>query len=92
MSDWRASGGSDGRHQRDRPRDREAFFRHRTERIMNWRIGQVTITKIVELEVTGGSRFLRRPAARGRRESQSDRFRRPPAWLPRVLQISNLAS
>ena len=25
---------------------------------MNWRIGAVTVTKIVELEVTGGSRFL----------------------------------
>ena len=25
---------------------------------MTWRIGQVTVTKIVELEVTGGSRFL----------------------------------
>ncbi len=26
--------------------------------MMNWRIGAVTVTKIVELEVTGGSRFL----------------------------------
>jgi glyoxylase-like metal-dependent hydrolase (beta-lactamase superfamily II) len=25
---------------------------------MNWRIGEVTVTKIVELEVTGGSRFI----------------------------------
>ena len=25
---------------------------------MQWRIGRVTVTKIVELEVTGGSRFL----------------------------------
>ena len=25
---------------------------------MQWRIGAVTVTKIVELEVTGGSRFL----------------------------------
>ena len=25
---------------------------------MKWRIGKVTVTKIVELEVTGGSRFL----------------------------------
>ena len=25
---------------------------------MKWRIGRVTVTKIVELEVTGGSRFL----------------------------------
>src|ERR1700691_361891 len=25
---------------------------------MQWRIGDVTVTKIVELEVTGGSRFL----------------------------------
>src|SRR5215831_4715637 len=26
--------------------------------IMKWRIGEVTVTKIVELEVTGGSRFI----------------------------------
>ena len=26
--------------------------------MMKWRIGEVTVTKIVELEVTGGSRFL----------------------------------
>ena len=25
---------------------------------MKWRIGEVTVTKIVELEVTGGSRFI----------------------------------
>jgi len=25
---------------------------------MKWRVGEVTITKIVELEVTGGSRFI----------------------------------
>lgn len=25
---------------------------------MKWRIGKVTVTKIVELEVTGGSRFI----------------------------------
>jgi hypothetical protein len=25
---------------------------------MRWRIGDVTVTKIVELEVTGGSRFI----------------------------------
>ena len=25
---------------------------------MEWRIGRVTVTKIVELEVTGGSRFI----------------------------------
>ena len=25
---------------------------------MKWRIGDVTVTKIVELEVTGGSRFI----------------------------------
>ena len=25
---------------------------------MKWRVGKVTITKIVELEVTGGSRFI----------------------------------
>src|SRR5215831_12293556 len=25
---------------------------------MNWRVGEVKITKIVELEVTGGSRFI----------------------------------
>ncbi len=29
-----------------------------SERDMNWRIGRVTVTKIVELEITGGSRFL----------------------------------
>jgi glyoxylase-like metal-dependent hydrolase (beta-lactamase superfamily II) len=29
-----------------------------TEASMKWRIGAVTVTKIVELEVTGGSRFL----------------------------------
>ena len=26
--------------------------------MMKWRIGEVTVTKIVELEVTGGSRFI----------------------------------
>jgi hypothetical protein len=26
--------------------------------MMKWRIGAITVTKIVELEVTGGSRFL----------------------------------
>jgi glyoxylase-like metal-dependent hydrolase (beta-lactamase superfamily II) len=31
---------------------------------MNWRIGQVAVTKIVELEVTGGSRFLLPQATR----------------------------
>ena len=25
---------------------------------MKWQIGEVTVTKIVELEVTGGSRFI----------------------------------
>jgi len=25
---------------------------------MKWRVGEVTVTKIVELEVTGGSRFI----------------------------------
>ena len=25
---------------------------------MKWRIGEVVVTKIVELEVTGGSRFI----------------------------------
>ncbi len=25
---------------------------------MKWRVGEVTITKIVELEATGGSRFI----------------------------------
>jgi hypothetical protein len=25
---------------------------------MKWRIGDVTVTKIVEMEVTGGSRFI----------------------------------
>jgi len=29
---------------------------------MKWRIGEVTVTKIVELEVTGGSRFILRQA------------------------------
>ena len=32
--------------------------------MMKWRIGQVTITKIVELEVTGGSRFILPQATR----------------------------
>jgi hypothetical protein len=31
---------------------------HQGGRAMQWRIGDVTVTKIVELEVTGGSRFL----------------------------------
>ena len=31
---------------------------------MNWRIGNVTVTKIVELEVTGGSRFILPQATR----------------------------
>jgi len=26
--------------------------------MMKWRIGEKTVTKIVELEVTGGSRFI----------------------------------
>jgi len=26
--------------------------------MMKWRIDEVTVTKIVELEVTGGSRFI----------------------------------
>jgi hypothetical protein len=26
--------------------------------MQKWRIGRVTVTKIVELEVTGGSRFI----------------------------------
>ena len=25
---------------------------------MKWRVGEVTVSKIVELEVTGGSRFI----------------------------------
>src|SRR5262249_36521376 len=29
---------------------------------MKWRVGEVTVTKIVELEVTGGSRFILPPA------------------------------
>ena len=32
--------------------------------MMKWRIGEVTVTKIVELEVTGGSRFLLPQATR----------------------------
>ena len=32
--------------------------------MMKWRIGEVTITKIVELEVTGGSRFILPQATR----------------------------
>jgi hypothetical protein len=31
---------------------------------MKWRIGDVTVTKIVELEVTGGSRFILPQATR----------------------------
>ena len=31
---------------------------------MRWRIGDVTVTKIVELEVTGGSRFILPQATR----------------------------
>ena len=31
---------------------------------MKWRVGEVTITKIVELEVTGGSRFILPQATR----------------------------
>ena len=31
---------------------------------MQWRIGDVTVTKIVELEVTGGSRFILPQATR----------------------------
>ncbi|MBV9555139.1 MAG: hypothetical protein JO032_20360, partial [Alphaproteobacteria bacterium] len=28
------------------------------EKRMKWRIGDVTVTKVVEMEVTGGSRFI----------------------------------
>ena len=31
---------------------------------MQWRIGEVTVTKVVELEVTGGSRFILPQATR----------------------------
>ena len=31
---------------------------------MQWRIGDVTVTKVVELEVTGGSRFILPQATR----------------------------
>src|ERR1700746_1049284 len=37
-------------------------FRERAT--MKWRIGAVTVTKIVELEVTGGSRFILPQATR----------------------------
>ncbi|HJU16472.1 MAG TPA: MBL fold metallo-hydrolase [Stellaceae bacterium] len=40
---------------------------------MKWRIGRVTVTKIVELEVTGGSRFILPQATR--------EAIRPIAWL-----------
>src|ERR1700744_1830469 len=33
-------------------------------RMSSWRIGDVTVTKIVELEVTGGSRFILPQATR----------------------------
>jgi hypothetical protein len=29
---------------------------------MKWQIGDVTVTKIIELETTGGSRFILNPA------------------------------
>jgi hypothetical protein len=32
--------------------------------MIKWRIGEVTVTKIVELEVTGGSRFILPQATR----------------------------
>jgi glyoxylase-like metal-dependent hydrolase (beta-lactamase superfamily II) len=32
--------------------------------MMKWRVGEVTVTTIVELEVTGGSRFILPPATR----------------------------
>ena len=32
--------------------------------MMKWRVGEVTVTKIVELEVTGGSRFILPQATR----------------------------
>src|SRR5579862_6341558 len=34
------------------------------EDAMQWRIGDVTVTKVVELEVTGGSRFILPQATR----------------------------
>jgi glyoxylase-like metal-dependent hydrolase (beta-lactamase superfamily II) len=43
------------------------------EQAMQWRIGDVTVTKVVELEVTGGSRFILPQATR--EEIQ------PIAWL-----------
>ena len=47
---------------------------------MKWRIGEVTITKIVELEVTGGSRFILPQATREAIQ--------PIAWLrPRSDEI-----
>ena len=39
---------------------------------MKWTIGDVTVTKIVELEVTGGSRFLLPQATPG--GDQADRL------------------
>ena len=41
-----------------RDRDMRGRGASAEENIMKWRIGDVTVTKIVELEVTGGSRFI----------------------------------
>src|SRR6202030_1998064 len=47
------------------PADLSIFLRQSGRKaMMKWRVGEVTVTKIVELEVTGGSRFILPQATR----------------------------